>query len=1068
MLLSPVPLPGKAPSENTMAQRVSRNSAEMAKIVTYQSGTVKVQARTIAAFMGRQQIREMGRLECWYDEIVDLEPRSSNDRSVTTSIIENVRGFLDAHVNSGGGAGDDTSNAIRAALTAVVGSEGDMKGKITAHQRLLNVSFRRVKDAIVQRADLMARAAAAVPDKRGRASRSKIVGWRPRTRKARSDKTGHAVIDSICDFMHSQSSPDNASKRGEVWVPHRMADGSVEMESHAPCLIADVNTLFDVLTGQDRTKAKVYSEATGTWDHPTTRPPDPHWALILQLNSRRVDRGLKPLKLCPETLRKAACDCMGKVSGTYKCADKVRFQFEDVHAKYKKAHPQWHQGKRCDCGCDSAKVTTFLASPSSAIDCTVCPRVHIPEFDLPEYDPLTAQETGRVRQTKLHPFKCLEGSCDCCGWDQAFGSCPVQNVPIKGLDVEFRACNVDSTAGRQFAWHSWQRIPNTPPPVDNPDDPEYSPTAVKATYTTVWFPMTGSRAEFFCAFKKSFEEYRVHMGWIKWHHVCEARALDRLGIQVALKGPMGVEDWQRNWIFGHTDFAAAIKVTRMAEATGSFAQTSQMCTSGITHDWRLQLVSDLPAGKYRSGLEREGVVSYVAADTTVVFAMGNSAHNAQYYGNVMVQAMEVLHTGRVPAGSQMEFYFRGERLLGSDTSRPLAHGLVDATAAVPPFIRSGHSGIPMVRLSDDGSRYRPVVTERGIKSCTRFRENRDGCLAQFQALHAFLVYVLFMTYTAVLIVNVCCQAGGGKGFADGLSRVVSQGCKILALQGHECGSESRGLCQLVARHRSAPETPRQLKRGLTAVTNYLYCWAGPPDGSAFVDFYADAGYKGSRKDHLFVSEPKTWGSQEGDRGFLLTQNRPCGCDPHLAGLPDQCTVSRLFKNLRGNHEIERASSRAARAVVRSRVTTAFVESVDDGTVVVVRVHADEPNQHNEPYFLGVVMKDEDGEADEKFVWRNEKTQTVNHTVVTKNTWLIRFRWLHYCPAKTSPSKTLEGARAYQFLPGDADTVVFPASAVITKKATVTAAQELWRGKDHFWFVKEAHAAVMADGLDLLS
>ena len=165
----------------------------------------------------------------------------------------------------------------------------------------------------------------------------------------------------------------------------------------------------------------------------------------------------------------------------------------------------------------------------------------------------------------------------------------------------------------------------------------------------------------------------------------------------------------------------------------------------------------------------------MTADTTVVFAMGNAAHNAQCHGNVVAQAMEVLHTGRVPAGSQMEFYFRGQRLLGSDTSRPLADGLVDATAAAAPFVKSGHSGAPMVRLSDDGSRHQPVVTEHGIKSCTRFRENRDGCLAQLQALHAFFVHVLFMAYTSILLVNVCCQAGGGKGFADGLSRVVSQG-----------------------------------------------------------------------------------------------------------------------------------------------------------------------------------------------------------------------------------------------------------------------------------------------------
>ena len=41
------------------------------------------------------------------------------------------------------------------------------------------------------------------------------------------------------------------------------------------------------------------------------------------------------------------------------------------------------------------------------------------------------------------------------------------------------------------------------------------------------------------------------------------------------------------------------------------------------------------------------------------------------------------------------------------------------------------------------------------------------------------------------------------------------------------------------------------------------------------------------------------------------------------------------------------------------------------------------------------------------------------------------------------------------------------SSVTTKKATTTAAQELWQGKDHYWFAKSAHSAVMKDGLDLL-
>ena len=895
--------------------------------------------------------------------------------------------------------------------------------------------------------------------------------WARRKRKPRSDRIGVPVLDCCRDYLHSVGTPDNASKRGDVMVPTRSNGGlgDVEMEAHPPILIQDFNTLYDRLTGQDRTKPKVYSAVTGDWEHPTTATPDPHWAQILKHNADRKERGFKPIKLCAETLRKAACDCMGSVSGTYKCADKVRFLFEDMHAKFKKARPQWHHGKECACGCDPKRMEAFLMTPTLAVEATVCPSVHIPEFDLPEYDEKTGLESGGVRETKLVPFECLQGLCPDCGWSKVFGQCPNQIVKVGTFDKSFQACSIDSSPGSQFAWNAWQRMPNTAPPIENPDDPDYSPTAAKPTYTTVWFPMTGSRAEFMYAFYESFLAYRVHMGWIKWQHVCEGRALDRLGIQVAVKGVLRVEPWQRNWILGHTDFAATISVTRLAEATGAFPQTAQCCTFYLTYDFRLQLVADLPRGRFRSGLERDNVVSCVTADTTVVFCMGNANNDAQFYANASIQAMEVLHTGRVPEHSRMEFYFRGNRLLGSDTSRPLIRGLVDATDPVAPFIRSGHSGVSMVKLREDGKHFLPAVTDRPIDTCTRFRENRDGCSKQFQGLNAFLLYALYMCYTAVLLVNVCCQAGGGKGPADGVSRVVSQGCKILALQGHEAGSESRGLCQLVANHRQAPETPRQLKLGLTAVTNFLYCWVGDPDGSAFADFHAEKGYEGSRKDHLFESVASSWGTEETDRGFFDTHNRPCGCDPHLAGKPDECQVKRLFHNVKKRHESERKSGGSKRATVRSRVTKEFVESIEEGSIVVVRVHADEPNTHDEPYFLGVVTRDEgDDGKDQKLVWRNEKTQAVQHNVVTKNTWLIRFRWLHYCPGVTHKSKTIEGSRAYQYAPGDADTVIFPASSVITKKATTTAAQELWQGKDHYWFAKSAHSAVMKDGLDLLS
>ena len=123
---------GKIPTAGSEDQRVRRNAAAMSDIVFHKSGSLKVSTKTVASFMSRPEVREMSRLEVWYDAIVDLDPRTNTDRSMFSDMLYNVRGFLDAHIVSGGNIDDETSNAVRAALTALVGSKDDMKGKVGA------------------------------------------------------------------------------------------------------------------------------------------------------------------------------------------------------------------------------------------------------------------------------------------------------------------------------------------------------------------------------------------------------------------------------------------------------------------------------------------------------------------------------------------------------------------------------------------------------------------------------------------------------------------------------------------------------------------------------------------------------------------------------------------------------------------------------------------------------------------------------------------------------------------------------------------------------------------------
>ena len=139
-------------------------------------------------------------------------------------------------------------------------------------------------------------------------------------------------------------------------------------------------------------------------------------------------------------------------------------------------------------------------------------------------------------------------------------------------------------------------------------------------------------------------------------------------------------------------------------------------------------------------------------------------------------------------------------------------------------------------------------------------------------------------------------------------------------------------------------------------------------------------------------------------------------------------------------------------------------------MLVARVHPDEENTLNEPYFLAICA----GNGSEALVWRNTKTQEVDGNLFKKNVWLVRLRWLHFCPTAVPPSdlEGLVGARGYRFQPGEA-AVVFPASAFIANESSHKAAQTLVKpgleGQGALrWLPEDAHASLKEDGIELLS
>jgi hypothetical protein len=214
--------------------------------------------------------------------------------------------------------------------------------------------------------------------------------------------------------------------------------------------------------------------------------------------------------------------------------------------------------------------------------------------------------------------------------------------------------------------------------------------------------------------------------------------------------------------------------------------------------------------------------------------------------------------------------------------------------------------------------------------------------------------------------------------------------------------------------------------------------------------------------------------------YIQHTNRPCPCDNCLQGKPKECSVTRLFKNTVGTKRLERAKGLSLRQNTRSRVTKTFTDSICEGTIVVVRVHDDDENPLDEPYFLGVVCRDQNAdvaavdetmlaEVDEaaepedvqQLCWRNNKTQDVGSgNLVNKNVMLIRFRWLHYRPDSGGDK------RSYEFQPGE-DTVVFPVYGIVTKTKSHEAAQTLKLDGSTRWLECGAHEEIMKDSIDLL-
>ena len=142
----------------------------------------------------------------------------------------------------------------------------------------------------------------------------------------------------------------------------------------------------------------------------------------------------------------------------------------------------------------------------------MCEPEELPPLSLSTYD----KTTGKLLEERLPfciaPKKCYDMTCDRCkSWNQVFGDCPLQTVSTaKDGNVQevttLHGCSVEFSDD-----NTWRKIPNHIPNTTAESDPDYSPGKQKESFTTLWFPIVGTRAEFMLSFYNSYVQYRNHM-----------------------------------------------------------------------------------------------------------------------------------------------------------------------------------------------------------------------------------------------------------------------------------------------------------------------------------------------------------------------------------------------------------------------------------------------------------------------------------------------------------------------------------------------------------------------------
>ena len=220
--------------------------------------------------------------------------------------------------------------------------------------------------------------------------------------------------------------------------------------------------------------------------------------------------------------------------------------------------------------------------------------------------------------------------------------------------------------------------------------------------------------------------------------------------------------------------------------------------------------------------KNRSIRSVVRQKVFAIFAFSKRKGDCTFDQTVVSDLVRVMKTGRLATGTRCEWFYRGERIMGSNTDDPLTEKLKEATTTTPLH-----------------------------KELMRICDKRDRCTGQFQGGNAFYSIQEFKERnggtTCVDNSQTSCH---GRSHADGASNTPTGHLRIAAKENEPVAPGTRGLVLFLAD--KMRKTPSAKTDAWMCFDDYLVAYY-PEDAFDETSFQAKAGYEGSSQDHFYTN-----------------------------------------------------------------------------------------------------------------------------------------------------------------------------------------------------------------------